>query len=216
MGHRPDEPGARALMAEMLTKSGTDDEINTALSRCAHECRFPVHLPDILQRIPGHEIPQPEAEARKAWDTLTAFVKRYVSNDVYGNYGPEHGWYKNFPRLSDRILDSVRRSGGWKVYACMTDEDFPFTQKRFFEEYKAWQAVEKTDANRMITAGAPLKQITAKVMERPEQESYDTTLAQGVPAKPFPSPTTANIADRREELRQQAATLRNKGARNAS
>ena len=55
--------------------------------------------------------------ARKAWDVAQDFTRKYVGNDVYGNYGPEHGWYSNFPKLDDRVLDSVRRSGGWKTYS---------------------------------------------------------------------------------------------------
>ncbi len=46
------------------------------------------------------------------------------------------------PELPLRILDAVRRSGGWSAFVRMTDEDFPFLQKRFFEEYEAWTAVE--------------------------------------------------------------------------
>ena len=40
-------------MAEMLTQTATDDEIAAALTRCARECKYPVRVPDILQRIPG-------------------------------------------------------------------------------------------------------------------------------------------------------------------
>jgi len=66
VGSRPDEHGALALMAEILTQSAPDEEIDGALTRCAHECRYPIRLPDILQRIQGQEIPQLEAEGRKA------------------------------------------------------------------------------------------------------------------------------------------------------
>lgn len=70
MGHRPDEPGALALMAEILCQSGSDEQIAESMTRCTRECRFPVRLPDLLQRIPGQEVPQSEAESRKAWDVL--------------------------------------------------------------------------------------------------------------------------------------------------
>ena len=156
MGHRPDEPGALALMAEILCQSGSDEQIAESMTRCTRECRFPVRLPDLLQRIPGQEVPQSEAEARKAWDVLTAFARKYVGNDVYGTYGPEHGWHpQTFPHLSERILDVVRRTGGWKMYKCMTDDDFPFVQKRFFEEYAAWVAVEQVAPNRLLTDRLP-------------------------------------------------------------
>jgi hypothetical protein len=169
MGHRPEEPGALALMAEMLTQSATDDDIAAALTQCARECKYPVRIPDILQRIPGQEIPQLEAEARKAWDVAQDFTRKYVGNDVYGNYGPEHGWHSNFPKLGDRILDSVRRSGGWKTYKCATDEDFPFLQKRFFEEYQDWTAVEHVDSSKLLTE-MPMLHLVAKSMGLPKRE----------------------------------------------
>ena len=39
VGNRPDEPGALALMAEILVQSANDDQIDAALTRCARECR---------------------------------------------------------------------------------------------------------------------------------------------------------------------------------
>jgi hypothetical protein len=188
MGHRPDETVAVALMAEMLTQSATDDEISTALSRCARECHYPVRIPDILQRVPGKEVPHLEAEARKAWDVVMAFVTKYVSNDVHGNYGPEHGWYDNFPKLSDRILDSVRRTGGWKTYRCMTEEDFPFVQKRLFEEYQAWTAVEHIDSSKLLTQIPAFQLIgNAKAMNAAPRVE---TLPPG-PVNKVPAPLTA-------------------------
>src|SRR5450631_4304901 len=85
MGNQPTEPGALALMAEVLCSSASDELIAHAMTRCCRECRYPVRLSDFLQRIPGQEIPQPEAEGRKAWDVLQTFVRKFVGNDVYGN-----------------------------------------------------------------------------------------------------------------------------------
>ncbi len=209
MGHRPEEPGALALMAEILTENASDDQINRALTKCGHECRYPVRLPDILQRIPGQEIPRLEAECRKAWDVVTQFVAKYVSNDVHGNYGPQHGWYaKTFPKLSDRILHTVRRTGGWRAYKVMGDDDFPFQQKRFFEEYAAWTAVERVGSEHLLTASPQLKQLFGT---HAIESSVETKRVQvpTLPAKKIPVPLTdAEIRDRREMLRQQAARCR--------
>jgi len=204
MGHRPDEPGALALMAEILCQSGTDEQIAESMTRCTRECRFPVRLPDLLQRIPGQEIPQPEAEMRKAWDVLMAFVRKYVGNDVYGSYGPEHGWYpRSYPKLSDRILDTVRRSGGWKVYGCMTDATFPFVERRFFEQYTAWVAVEQVGLGKLLTEN-PRLQLVAKPMD-PKTKMQPKPVRQQVMIKKVPEALTeAQIRDRREMLRQQA------------
>lgn len=207
MGHRPDEPGALALMAEILTQSGTDGQIDYALTRCAHECRYPVRLSDILQRIPGLEVPQSEAESRKAWDVLMGFVSKYVGNSVHGIFGPDHGWYpKSYPKLSDRILDTVRRTGGWRVYKCMTDGDFPFVQKRFFEEYVAWVAVERVVPDLLMER--PLLRLIPKPMDLPKTEKQPNPAGQQVMVKKVPEPLTeAQIRDRREMLRQQTEFL---------
>jgi hypothetical protein len=178
-----------------------------------------VRLPDLLQRIPGQEIPGHEAEARRAWDELTKFVKKYVSNDVYGNYGPQYGWYaKSYPKLNDRMLDTVRRTGGWDVYARMTDEDFPFVQKRFFEEYAAWTAVEEIDASKLL-AELPQLQLVANRMNPASAADPErtVTVAATFTPKRIPEPMTdAQLQDRREMLRQQAAACRSRQEQRAS
>lgn len=219
MGNRPDEPGALALMAEILCQSATDEQIAGAMTRCTRECRYPVRLPDLLQRISGQEVPEPEAEARRAWGELTSFVKKFVSNDIYGNYGPQHGWYPTtYPKLSDRILDTVQRTGGWAVYARMTDKDFPFVQKRFFEEYAAWTAVERVEASK-LTGKMPqlrLVPLVPKSMEQSTKVPPETT-APVFKAKPIPKAMTdAELRDRREMLRQQTEALKARSIRQST
>ena len=229
MGHMPDTPDALAYMATSLCAAGSDEEISKALGRCTRECTYPVRLPDIMKRIPGREVSQIEAEAHKAWDVLIAFVKNYVSNDVHGNYGPEHGWYpKTFPKLADRILDTVRRTGGWKAYARLVlpmdsrrpDEDLPFQQKRFFEEYMAWTAVERiSDAahilethvppGKFLSVGEPPVKVRIHEGNVPVPVHSMDGCGKPMPiAKPIPEPPTeAQIRDRREMLKQQVAQL---------
>ena len=128
------------------------EQLRTAFVRAARELKF---FPKVveLRELAGVGVAELEdAETRRAWDELIKFVRKYVSNDPYGTYGPQFGWHpSDYPKLSDRMLDTVRRTGGWSVYACVTDEDFPFVQKRFFEEYKAWSAVKQIAPERMLT-----------------------------------------------------------------
>jgi hypothetical protein len=210
MGNRPDEPGALALIAEILCQSGTDEQIAQSMTRCTRECRYPVRLPDFLQRMSGHEIPALEAETRRAWDELLQFVRKYVSNDVYGNYGPEHGWYPNhYPKLSRRIQDAVQRTGGWKVYKCMNERDFPFVQKRFQEEYVAWSAVERVAIGTMLVE-SPRPQLVANRISVPKPEVQAKPAHPKAVIKKIPEPlTAAQRQDRREMLRQQAEFLSN-------
>jgi predicted nucleotidyltransferase component of viral defense system len=180
-------------------------QLEVAFYRARRELTFFPKIAELRKLAGAGQEEQQDAEARKAWDLLTRFVTKYVSNDVHGNYGPEHGWYpKSFPKLSERILDCVRRTGGWKVYACMDVDDMPFIQKRFFEEYAAWTAVERiTDNSRLIQAIPEFKQLVAPSMEQPKPIT-----ATGPKPKPVLQPLTeSQVKDRREMLRQQTEKL---------
>jgi hypothetical protein len=195
MGNPPDLQGAVAAMATSLAAKATPEAIQAALDRCEFECFYPVRMPHIIQRLPGEGV-DTEAEKRLARDIVEKFVRKYVDNDVHGNYGPDFGWYgprfnslgevvkaASYPQLSDRILDTVRRTGGWKIYALMTNEDFPFVQKRFFEEYEAWSEVERiSDRARLLEIPRAKELVAAKSMEpeRPRAQAPAPT-AQTVP-----------------------------------
>jgi len=229
VGKGPEEEGALALMAEYLCQCGTDEQTAFALTQCARKGPYPVRLADFLQHIPGLEVPQADAEMRRAWDILISFVDKYVDTDVHGNYGPDHGWYGaravrlegqwvqrpgTYPRLSDRILDVVRRTGGWKAYKTMTERDFPFLQRRFFEEYQSWTAVEHVDSSHMIAPPPMLKELATKSTLPQENAPLSETLTLSRLAKKVPQPLTdAELRDRREMLRQQAAAILGDGRR---
>jgi hypothetical protein len=171
MGNAPEVPGAmNAMAADLLSDGVTPEQLDAALRRCRRECVFPVRLPHIFQRIAGHETPAPDAEMRRAWDELVQFTAKYVSNNPltgachpdFGSYGPVRDpWtgevkkVARYPKLSQRILDCVRRTGGWEAYACMDEDDFPHQQRRFFDEYAAWFAVEKVESANLIELAAP-------------------------------------------------------------
>lgn len=208
VGNAPDTDAGLALMAKLLSARAEPESINAALERCLVECHYPIRLPHILQRLPGTEAADVDAEKRIAWETVEKYVKKYVGTDVHGNCGPEFGWYgpqrnslgeivrpATYPRLSDRILDSVRRSGGWSVYSRMTDtdEDFPFVQQRFFQEYEAWSKVEQLERwpNRAQLLETPQGKalVAAKAME-PERPR---TPAPALPDRPIWSPEKRRI-----------------------
>jgi len=207
MGNPPEARGALGVMATALAQRAEPKAINAALNRCMTECRYPVRLPDIFQRIPGFDVDL-NAEKRLAWDTLEKFVRKYVSNDVFGNYGPEHGSFpQTFPQLAPRLLDTVRRTGGWRVYKSMTDEDFPHQQKRFFEEYEAWSEIQHVamDPGKLLEMPRAKKYLQSKAMDPP----------QPVRATMPPAPNTNRPAVRDlgqpatpEQIRDRAATAK--------
>ena len=127
------------------------EALRVAFAKARREHDYYPSVAEIRRMAQVDEAAQLDAEARKAWELTEEFVRKYVDTDVYGNYGPEHGWYRIYPQLCDRILDTVRRTGGWRAYKKLTDKDFPFQQKRFFDEYKAWTAVERlTDPSKLL------------------------------------------------------------------
>ena len=157
MGNPPDALGALAAMAAALSSRATPEAVSIALDLCMTET-YPVRLPHILAKLPGTEQADKNAAKRVAWDDVEKYVRKFVGNDSQGNYGPDFGWFgplhnskgeivkaATYPELPQRILDTVRRTGGWRVYARMTDEDFPHQQKRFFEEWEAWNEIERLE-----------------------------------------------------------------------
>jgi len=189
-------PECIAIYVESLADL-SDYQIRLSVGRAVRELEwFP--KPSKLRELAGAEgsaINQ-DAEARAAWDTVTRFCSKYVSNDVHGNYGPEHGSYNDFPKLADRILDSVRRSGGWKTYKCATSEDFPFLQKRFFEEFQAWTAVEHVDSSKLLTE-MPMLHLVAKSMDIPKSELQPAPMARKIEVKRVQeAPTPEQMRDR--------------------
>jgi hypothetical protein len=186
-------------------------QLEIAFTRARRELKFFPRIAE-LRELAGHgEKQQGDAEARAGWDELTKFVRKYVSNDVYGNFGPEHGWHaKSFPKLNDRILDCVRRTGGWKAYACMTNEDFPFQQQRFFAEFLAWKAVQQIPVERMLVAhDKPALPAAKQKSESEPQESAKADQISYVALKKIPEPLTdAQLQDRRTMLHQQTQFLR--------
>jgi hypothetical protein len=188
----------------------SDDRIRLCVGRAVRELEwFP--KPAKLRELAGAEgsATHQDAEARAAWNTVIDFVDRYVQSDVYGGYGVDQGCrICPPPQLQQRIVDTVRRTGGWRAYKCMANDDFPFQQKRFFEEYEAWTAVEQILQTNLLTE-MPRLQLVAKPMSSAPQlecEIRNASLPPAIKKVPEP-PTEAQIRDRREMLRQQIASL---------
>lgn len=199
MGHKPEVDGSLAMMATALLGKSTVEGIEHALRRCMDECRFPVRLPDIVVRIPGREVPAIDAEMRAAWDVLTRFVSKW------GRWGEDyqHAYVeKGAPTLPARITDTVRRTGGWGAYLILsyTDadraRDAQFQQKRFFEEYQAWTAVEQVlpDLAKVLQLPASRVLQLVKPMEAPPKQVINVN--HTIPRAPIPPPTPDQLQDR--------------------
>jgi hypothetical protein len=198
MGTPPEAKGALALMATALAARAEPAAVNLALDRCMIECRFPVRLPDIFQRIPGTEAAEIDAEKRLAWEIVEKFVGKWLRWD--GDDRVHARIEQGAPELAPRVVDAVRRSGGWSAYLRMTDGDFPHIQRRFFEEYSTWTQVEKiTDRARLLEMPRVKELAAAKGFER---NSAATQKPPAVaPEKPR-SPQMAHIMKQIDKLRR--------------
>lgn len=150
-----------------------------------------------------------ETEAYAAWEQVKSFVDRYVDCDPFGRYGPEHGWYKTWPTLTDRILQTVRMVGGWKTLKLMDYQNEPFVQKSFFAAYG--HAPQVAEFPLALLAQIPeVKQLLAMPAPSPAPGPPPPILEKI--GKPFPKgptaeQTDAEFHDRKALLRQQAAKI---------
>jgi hypothetical protein len=202
MGHKPTETGSIAMMAAVLVQGTTFADVQRALNLCMRECTFPVRLGDIQKRLPGREVPQLEAEMRKAWEIVEKYVRDWVERDgeIFVTIKQKMrckkatdpnceicrggGWKRidarvqtcpcrepymeAAPELSPRIVDTVRRCGGWRTYALLTDEGYPFERERFMEEFQAWQSVVRIPEALLLVTGQLKELAAAKSIERPK------------------------------------------------
>lgn len=151
-----------------------------------------------------------EGEALAAWERAVQFAIKYVDCDVFGNYGPEHGWHpKDHPPLNDRILQTVRMTGGWRAIKLMDDGDEPFVRKRFLEAYE--YAPEALAFPVGFFEKMPAVKQLAEVKEMPRSSKPPAPVPRLEQiAKPMPAAKPLNDAElreRREMLRQQAEKI---------
>jgi hypothetical protein len=142
------------------------DSLASAFNRACRECKFFPRIAE-LRELAGMGVKQSQdAEARAAWDLAVDFANRYVQSDIHGGYEVHQGCRSTPPpQLSQRLEDSVRRSGGWRAFKTMTADDFPFLQKRFIEEYAAWTAVSSVSLTRLL-ASPQMKALAEKTKIR--------------------------------------------------
>jgi len=170
MGNPPVVEGSMAAMADALSSRATLPQIQEALERCMTET-YPVRLPHILKQLPGSEEAELNSLKRLAWETVELYVNKWARWDEGRNSARLDS---SAPPLDQRIADSVRRSGSWSVYLRMTDKDFPFQQARFFEEYAAWQEIQRIPV------------IPYGYLERRKELAAQAEKLKGFKSKPLP------------------------------
>lgn len=204
------EEGRLTLYAEMLA-----DIPQTKLKSAFHRLRLEARSFPAVAAIREAALGSEQTETYVAWDLALEFTNRYVDCDPLGNFGPEHGWYKTWPKLSDRILQTVRMIGGWRTLKLMDDDDEPFVQKRFFEAYEYAPDVIDFLPAELIGPAPPIKQLKAAPAQPPAKPPQSVPSVPRIEqiAKAMPKPqhqpqTDAQFHDRKEMLRQQCEKIR--------
>ena len=174
------------------------DSLAMAFGKARRELDFIPGVAEIRRLALADEESKLDGETRAAWDIVTKHVQKWGRwNSERDSAYIEDG----APILPRRALDTVRRSGSWMAYLAMDADSFPFQQKRFFEEYKAWTSTELS-----------LPMLAAQLQLPPKQVKTIKQLAKSmdmVPAAPTPRNslrefTADEWATRRQELKQQA------------
>jgi hypothetical protein len=110
-------------MAKILCQQATDEQIQAALNRCLRECqRYPVRMPDILQRIPGAGVDDGRPGPEEAWAMIpktedgsivwTAEMREaYASARQLIRDGDLIGARMTFKEIYPRLVDTARRNG---------------------------------------------------------------------------------------------------------
>jgi hypothetical protein len=187
------------------------NQLEIAFGRARRELKFFPKIAE-LRALTG---PQIEDEAVAAWDETIRFVERYVRSDVYGNYSIEQGVRDSPPPvLSQRIVDTVRRVGGWRVLKTMCEDDYPHVQRRFLEHYGAWTEIQQVPVDRLLTE-APQMRLAENVSTHQACEGL-ADLVKGCRAKipvvqsPPTPPTPAELRDRAAAQRAALAAWQKK------
>jgi hypothetical protein len=177
MGTELSAPALSAFVNDLIVFP--DEVIERALVRCRREIRgkngFPptLTIADVLDRVGVVSESEVEcAEWRAAWDVTVRYADKYITSDAEGGYGEKRyfGGKLSIPELPPQIRDTVRRIGGWHALKCMNNDDFPFVQKRFCEEYRAWEATEVALSRKAVAGIGGLGELLgAKTMPQPKR-----------------------------------------------
>lgn len=189
----------------------TEEQAERGFVRCLTECGpFYPSPKEIIEKFGAAPKQAEDAEARAAFDAAIEFTDRHIGC-IDGQYEPVYKWRgQSPPKLSPRLLSSVRHSGGWSAFKNRTDKSFPFLQKLFLENYQSCEAIEhkrtsllpeKSDHECLADVAEAYKQL-------PEPKHSDPGLPSLFSKRmPKPAPTEAELAARLELLRKQEAEL---------
>jgi hypothetical protein len=200
----------------------SEEQIRLCVGRAIRELKWFPKPAELRAFVGGHAEDQTKVEAEAAW---------VFANDYLRTWGVERlpvyrgGERMEAPSLPARVEYALRRIGGLRGLNQITEEARPFMFRDFCEAYKQAPIAELQAPGLHEKFGShhllgEAKQLVAGIGRHPRSRPASMNAAEGataqaklaevLPIKPnrIPEPPTdAQIHDRREMLRQQAASL---------
>ncbi len=201
------EPQRLKINAEDLLDI-PQERLAMLFAKARRELDYLPQVPELRRLAHVDESGNVDADMRAAWDLLIKHVAKWGR----WNCERDHAYLETgAPVLPQRIADSVRRTGGWTLYLAMDADSFPFQQKRFFEEYKAWTRTERAavDLARLLPAADVKQLVAAKIMQAAPPATVDT---KGEPKRIVPELTAEDLRVRRDAAKAYLAEYARKRA----
>jgi hypothetical protein len=191
------------------------EKVFHALSRCALEISGDGYQPtlslgDITKRLGVvTHLQREDAECRAAWDALLLYADKHIVSDPEGHYGPRHyfGMKTYTPEMDQRTADCIRRIGHWETIKTMTQDNYPFVQKRFYEEYRAWDATAAALNSGALNGNEPFKALLEKAGMPERKRIAAPTLAAPAVATGYTPRPRLQARNSRETLLEQTKLL---------
>jgi len=184
-----------------------------AFGRVRRELEFYPQVSQVRRFALVDETAKLDSETRLAWDFTISLVGKW------GRWGEDYcSAYidHDAPPIPPRVADTVRRTGGWGAYLGLSysnddrRRDAAFQQKRFFEEYQAWDAVKSAEQNfPALAAPKEVKRLAeVKRIDAPRPKVSPVIEMNPRPILSQTPLSDVELTDRREMLRQQAEKLK--------
>lgn len=181
-----------------------------ALEICGDGYQPTLSLGDITKRLGVVTHSQREdAECRAAWDALLLYADKHIVSDPEGNYGPRRyfGMKTDIPELDQRTADCLRRIGRWSAIKTMTQDNYPFVQKRFYEEYRAWDATAAALNSGALNGNEPFKTLVEKTAMPERKRIAAPSLAASAATTGYTPRPRVQARNSRETLLEQTKLL---------
>jgi hypothetical protein len=190
------------------------EQLEIALTRARRELRFFPKIAELRELAGTKPSDTSKIAAEAAWTFAMEYLRRWGVDRL-----PlwSSGRQISAPPLPPRIVYALRRIGGLSGLNQVTEESRPFAFKDFCEAYDLAPIANSLEPQLAETFCH--RKLFGKVKELasapPRVSEIKAPQVRPIPAvKGFPEPT-GSAQDRREMLRQQAATLRSKGSQPA-